>query len=97
MAAPATTLDTIGAVAPSGQGGEDCRAMGGRGTPPRRCTSCGHGGCCDSPPNRHATQHFRTIGHPIVQSYEPGEEWYWCFVDQLAFEMEEEGPSPAHP
>jgi hypothetical protein len=97
MADTCTHLDTIAAVAPSSQGCEDCLAIGGRWIHLRRCTSCGHVGCCDSSQNRHATQHFRTIGHPLVQSYEPGEEWYWCFVDQVAFEMEEEGPSPAHP
>ena len=97
MAETCTHLGTIDAVAPNSEGCEDCLAVGGRWVHLRRCTVCGHVGCCDSSPNRHATQHFRTIGHPVIQSYEPGEEWYWCFVDQVAFELDEDGPSPAHP
>jgi hypothetical protein len=43
---------------------------------------CGHVGCCDSSKNKHATQHFHTTGHPVVQSFEPGEEWLWCYIDE---------------
>ncbi len=84
-------------VPPSGAGCVECDASGAWWLHLRRCAACGHVGCCDSSPNRHASAHFRSTSHPLIQSYEPGEEWYWCFVDQLAFEMEEEGPSPAHP
>jgi uncharacterized UBP type Zn finger protein len=63
----------------------------------RRCIECGHVGCCDSSPNRHATAHFHASGHPLVQSYEPGEDWYWCYVDNIVFETDGEGPSPSHP
>jgi uncharacterized UBP type Zn finger protein len=45
--------------------------------------SCGHVGCCDSSPNRHATAHFRTTGHPLVSSFEPGEHWMWCYIDEV--------------
>jgi uncharacterized UBP type Zn finger protein len=48
--------------------------------------SCGHVGCCDSSPGKHATKHFQRSGHPIVQSYEPGEEWLWCYADQVMLE-----------
>jgi uncharacterized UBP type Zn finger protein len=48
----------------------------------RLCLSCGHVGCCDSSPNRHARQHADGIGHPIVRSFEAGEAWRWCYVDE---------------
>ena len=47
----------------------------------RCCLSCGHIGCCDSSPAKHATAHYNTIGHPIIRSFEPGETWRWCFSD----------------
>ncbi|MEU7897816.1 UBP-type zinc finger domain-containing protein [Nonomuraea sp. NPDC049152] len=62
-------------------GCEECLAMGARWVHLRRCLDCGHIGCCDSSPNKHATAHFRAIGHPVMQSFEPGEHWKWCFVD----------------
>ena len=46
-------------------------------------------GCCDSSPNRHATAHFRATDHPLIQSFEPGEDWYYCYVDEVAFEVDE--------
>ena len=55
----------------------------------RLCLSCGHVGCCDSSPGRHATRHFHETGDPVVASYEPGERWAWCYVD------EQELPVPA--
>lgn len=63
----------------------------------RRCAECGHIGCCDSSPNKHATAHFHEVAHPVVQSYEPGEDWYFCYVDDIAFELDEDEPSPSHP
>jgi hypothetical protein len=45
--------------------------------------TCGHVGCCDSSPGRHATKHFLTTAHPIIRSLEPGEDWFWCYVDEL--------------
>jgi CPA2 family monovalent cation:H+ antiporter-2 len=59
----------------------------------RECQICGHVGCCDSSVNKHATRHFHTTGHPIIKSFEPGEDWYWCYVDQLMFELEDENRS----
>jgi len=90
-------LDTITEAAPSAQGCEDCLRIGGRWMHLRRCTTCGHVGCCDSSPNKHATAHFRETGHPIVQSFEPGEDWLWCYVDELGFEIESMMHSPHHP
>jgi len=48
----------------------------------RMCLSCGHVACCDSSPHRHATVHHQTTDHPVMRSFEPGEQWRWCFVDQ---------------
>ena len=61
------------------------------------CQERGHAGCCDNSPGRHATAHFRSAGHPVIRSYEPGEGWYWCYIDQFAFELEGAQPAPSHP
>ena len=92
-----THLDTIHDVAPSGPGCFECTKIGARWVHLRRCTECGVIGCCDNSPNKHATKHYHAVGHPIIQSYEPGEDWYWCYPDDLFFEMDGEGPSPSHP
>ena len=67
------------------EGCEDCLAIGGRWVHLRMCLSCGHVGCCDSSPNRHASKHAAATEHPIVRSMEPGEDWCWCFADEEAF------------
>lgn len=67
-------------VAPSGPGCADCDAVGGWWVHLRRCAECGHVGCCDSSPAQHASGHFRTTGHPVVQSFEPGEDWFWDYA-----------------
>jgi uncharacterized UBP type Zn finger protein len=67
---------------------EDCVKAGRRDwVHLRQCLSCGHVGCCDSSPGRHATAHHRYSDHPIVRSLEPGESWAWCYVDQLVLEV----------
>ena len=96
MAATCTHLDEIADVAPSGDGCIDCLAIGGRWVHLRRCAECGHVGCCDSSPNRHATAHHRATGHPIVRSFEPGEDWFYCYPDDLMFELDGAGPAPSH-
>ncbi|WP_327091177.1 UBP-type zinc finger domain-containing protein [Nonomuraea sp. NBC_01738] len=63
------------------EGCQECLATGGRWVHLRRCLTCGHIGCCDSSPNRHATKHAGSDAHPVVQSFEPGETWRWCYVD----------------
>ncbi len=68
-------------------GCEDCLAIGGRWVHLRMCQSCGHIGCCDQSPNRHATAHFHKTTHPIIRSAEPGERWSWCYVDEVGFEL----------
>jgi hypothetical protein len=96
MADTCTHLDQIKDVAPSGNGCVECLRLGTRWVHLRRCTACGHIGCCDNSPERHATKHFHEIAHPIIQSFEPGEDWYWCYVDEIMFEADGEGPSPSH-
>jgi uncharacterized UBP type Zn finger protein len=78
-----THLDTIRPVTPSAQGCEDCLKIGARWMHLRLCLTCGHVGCCDSSPNRHASKHAREVSHPLVQSFEPGEDWLWCYVDEV--------------
>jgi hypothetical protein len=89
-------LDSIAAVEPSGPGCQECLATGGRWVHLRMCQSCGHVGCCDSSPGRHATAHFRLTGHPLVRSFEPGEDWFWCYVDEVMFELALP-PGASHP
>ena len=52
------------------------------------CHACGKIGCCDNSPNRHATAHFRETGHPLVRSVEPGEDWSWCYVDEVTLQLD---------
>lgn len=76
-------LDTIATVTANTQGCEECLQTGGRWVHLRMCLVCGHVGCCDSSPGKHATRHYRESGHALVQSAEPGEQWGWCYVDQV--------------
>ncbi|HVY56226.1 MAG TPA: UBP-type zinc finger domain-containing protein [Xanthobacteraceae bacterium] len=64
------------------RGCEECLKLGSRWVALRTCLTCGHVGCCDSSPHRHATAHFRETGHPIMTSAEPGQSWVWCYVDE---------------
>ncbi|WP_344239978.1 UBP-type zinc finger domain-containing protein [Actinocorallia libanotica] len=80
---------------PSGEGCVECLRKGGRWVHLRMCRSCGHVGCCDSSPGRHATGHYREAGHPVVSSFEPGEDWWWCYADELTFGVEG-APDYAH-
>jgi hypothetical protein len=72
-------------------GCEECLASGGRWVHLRVCRTCGKVGCCDSSPNRHASAHAREESHPIVTSIEPGENWSWCFIDEVAFLLSQHG------
>ena len=84
-------------VPPSSNGCEDCLLIGTRWMHLRRCTSCGHVGCCDNSPMRHATAHFHATAHPIIQSFEPGEDWLWCYIDDVAVELPSMMNSASHP
>jgi uncharacterized UBP type Zn finger protein len=76
-----THLDQIHEVMPSAPGCEECLKMGDGWVHLRICLTCGHVGCCDSSKNKHATKHFHATQHPIVQSFERGEDWAWCYID----------------
>jgi uncharacterized UBP type Zn finger protein len=79
-----THLDQINPDAvPSSNGCEECLKIGSTWVHLRLCLTCGKVGCCDSSPNRHATKHFHEAGHPIVRSFQPGEDWAWCYVDEV--------------
>ena len=80
-------LDQIRTVVPNTPDGcEECLKMGSDWVHLRECLDCGHIGCCDSSPNTHATKHFEATKHPIIQSFQPGETWKWCYIDQLMWE-----------
>ena len=68
---------------PKSKGCEECLKMGDSWVHLRMCLSCGHVGCCDSSKNRHATKHFHATSHPIMRSIELGEDWGWCYVDEV--------------
>ena len=79
-------LDQIREVAPSAQGCEDCLKIGSGWVHLRICLICGHVGCCDNSPNRHATKHFHATRHPLIQSFEPNESWIWCYIDEIGIQ-----------
>src|SRR5689334_17346650 len=79
-------VERIRNVKPSGPGCDDCVRLGDTSLQLRMCMECGYVGCGDSSKNRHAIAHFRATQHPIARSIEPGEEWAWCYIDQLWFE-----------
>jgi hypothetical protein len=82
-----THLGLIRKVAPrTPDGCEECLAIGGTWVHLRLCLICGHVGCCDNSPNRHATKHFHASKHPIIRSFEPDEDWGWCYVDEMFME-----------
>jgi len=95
MSDACTHLDLVNDVIPSSAGCEDCLRTGGEWVHLRLCMSCGHVGCCDSSPNRHATAHYVSSQHPLIQSYEPGEDWWYCYVHETSFVVAGV-PSPAH-
>jgi uncharacterized UBP type Zn finger protein len=77
-------LDSIRDVKPRTPAGcEECLALGDHWVHLRLCLACGHVGCCDSSPNKHATAHFHATTHPIIRSFQPGETWMWCYVDEV--------------
>ena len=87
MSAPCTHLDQINDVSPrTPEGCEECLEMGDTWVHLRLCLICGHVGCCDNSKNKHATKHFHATDHPIVQSFERGEDWIWCYVDEVYLE-----------
>ena len=81
-------LDRVRIVEPPEEiaGCEECLRIGSGWVHLRMCQTCGTIRCCDSSPNKHATKHFRSLHHPLVRSLEPGEDWAWCYADQLMLE-----------
>ena len=90
MSGPCTHLDQVALteLPPSVDGCEECLRDGGKWLHLRICLTCGHVGCCDDSPSRHATAHYHATSHPIIRSLEPGEDWSWCYVDEVAFVVE---------
>ena len=97
MAAACTHTDRIREVTPKTDGCEECLASGGTWVALRMCLTCGHVGCCDSSPEQHASRHAAASGHPIAQSFEPGEDWFWSFVDEQFYAGPELTPPVSHP
>ena len=87
MSSVCTHLDTVQFIDLPEEipGCEECLATGGWWVHLRMCQSCGHIGCCDSSPSKHASAHARDTTHPIVRSAQPDEEWSYCYVDDVAF------------
>lgn len=97
MNAPCQHLALVRDVTPSANGCEDCLRTGDSWVHLRMCMSCGHVGCCDSSPNRHAAAHWRSNAeHPLVRSFEPGENWWWCYPDNVAFDVPGADPAPSY-
>ena len=87
MTARCTHLDQIRDVEPrTPKGCEECLQTGSWWVHLRLCLTCGHVGCCDDSPNNHATKHFHGTRHPVIRSFERGEDWGWCYVDELFME-----------
>ncbi len=86
-------LGQVHHVRPSAPGCEECLKIGDGWVHLRECMECGHVGCCDDSKNKHATKHYQHTTHPIMRSIEPGEEWGWCYVDELVLDFSD----PRHP
>jgi hypothetical protein len=80
-------------VKPSALGCEECLKLGMRWVHLRLCRTCGHVGCCDQSPGRHATAHFHKTNHPIIEGFDPPEGWGWCYVDEIFLDLPG-GPTP---
>jgi len=83
MAGKCKHLSEVHEVTPSAQGCEDCLKTGDSWVHLRMCLTCGHVACCDSSKNKHAAKHFHATRHPIMKSVHPGEQWGWCYVDEI--------------
>ena len=82
---------------PSGEGCLECLASDGWWLHLRRCAECGHIGCCDSSPSQHAAQHARASGHPVIASFEPGEDWFYDYEADAMIPGAELLPPHSHP
>ncbi len=84
-------------VPPSGTGCKECLAEGGWWFHLRRCAQCGHIGCCDTSPSQHATAHFHQTQHPFIQSFEPGESWFYNYPEDAMYNGPDLAPPHSHP
>jgi hypothetical protein len=84
-------------VPPSGPGCAECLDSSGWWFHLRRCAQCGHVGCCDSSPSQHATAHWKATGHPVIQSFEPGEDWFWNYDTEQGLSGPQLAPPVSHP
>ena len=91
-AAECTHLDQVKVLEPPAEiaGCEECLKLGMQWVHLRMCQTCGHIGCCDNSPGKHATAHNGETRHPIIRSAEPGETWSWCYPDELMMELRSE-------
>ena len=94
----AETLEGVNLkVKPSGNGCKECLESGGWWMHLNRCAECGHIGCCDNSPNRHATAHFHKTKHPIIQRFEPGDSWFWDYrTNQMRTDIHVKLAAPTH-
>ncbi|WP_339689446.1 UBP-type zinc finger domain-containing protein [uncultured Parasphingorhabdus sp.] len=85
-------VSSVSKVTPSARGCEDCLKIGSPWVHLRLCRTCGHVGCCDDSPNRHASAHYRNTGHPIIEGYDPPEGWGWCYLDNIFVTLPDRTP-----
>jgi uncharacterized UBP type Zn finger protein len=78
-----THRDQIRDVNGNTTGCEECMQTGDTWIHLRLCMTCGHVGCCDNSKNKHASKHYQETGHPVIRSFQPGEKWLWCYIDQM--------------
>ena len=83
MSSQCSHLNFVVTASPNTAGCEECLASGDPWLHLRLCRTCGHVGCCDDSMNKHATKHFHSTHHPVIRSFEPGEEWGYCYVDDV--------------
>ena len=84
--------DQVKEVIPDSPGCGECLKIGSRWVHLRLCKSCGHVGCCDDSPNRHATAHYQATGHPVIEGFDPPEGWGWCYIDEVFVDLGEIAP-----
>jgi len=82
---------------PSGTGCQECEQSAGWWFHLRRCAQCGHIGCCDTSPSQHASAHAAATGHPLITSFEPGEDWYYDYRDERMYNGPHLAPPEQHP
>jgi hypothetical protein len=95
MADVCAHLDQVRVTSASADGCQECLDVGDTWDHLRLCVVCGRVACCDDSKNQHATKHYQASGHQLMRSYEPGEDWWWCFVDEVAFEVKDAPPARA--